>query len=173
MLRAWGAVHSKGPWKRARARDGFSLDIVRFAPSVAQPLWIDATCGLSDPGDAAPFEVIMFARTQDDLHLETLHVITHFHRTGARLGLDHTVNLGRGWVAGSQCDHALISLPYIGGAKVERVPLGDDKEGRGYWLIPITKGERDFKTAHGLQALERRLEEQRFDYADPRRGSVV
>lgn len=40
-------------------------------------------------------------------------------------------------------------------------------------LIPITRAERDFKAAHGAEALERRLEAAAAEFTSPARPSVV
>ena len=42
-----------------------------------------------------------------------------------------------------------------------------------YWLIPITRSERDFKKRLGLDALEEAFERAGLDYLDPGRPSVV
>jgi hypothetical protein len=39
--------------------------------------------------------------------------------------------------------------------------------------VPITEQEREFKKAHGLEALEQRFESGKFDYLDPNRASVT
>jgi hypothetical protein len=41
------------------------------------------------------------------------------------------------------------------------------------WLIPITKAEREFKKAQGLEALEALFEKKQFNYLDPARPSVA
>jgi Suppressor of fused protein (SUFU) len=41
------------------------------------------------------------------------------------------------------------------------------------WLLPITESERDFRTAHGLEALEQRFDDARLQYWDARRSAVV
>jgi hypothetical protein len=44
---------------------------------------------------------------------------------------------------------------------------------RFLWLIPVTSSEVDFKQAKGLATLERKFEETKFNYLDPKRTSVV
>jgi suppressor of fused protein SUFU len=41
------------------------------------------------------------------------------------------------------------------------------------WLLPITQAERDFKVAHGLEALEQRFDNSALEYWDICRKSVV
>ena len=52
---------------------------------------------------------------------------------------------------------------------------GDSAENtvKCFWLIPITRSERDFKAEQGLATLEQRFEEANFDYLDPTRRAVV
>jgi len=108
------------------------------------------------------------------LHTELLTAVAHYHRTGAKLGLGHTVNFGRPWLPDSLCTFGLISLPYIDGPKLEWLPLDSaDHCARLLWLVPITEAEVAFKKAHGVEALEERLEAAHFDYIDPQRASVV
>jgi hypothetical protein len=40
-------------------------------------------------------------------------------------------------------------------------------------MIPITEAEVRFKKTHGMEALEQKLEESRFDFLDPLRASVA
>jgi hypothetical protein len=41
------------------------------------------------------------------------------------------------------------------------------------WLLPITKAEREFKVANGLEALESLFEERKLRYWDPHRPSAT
>ncbi len=73
-------------------------------------------------------------------------------------------------MTGSTCTHGLISLPYLDGPDLEW--LAEPKV-RFLWLIPITEAEVRFKKSYGMEALERKLEERRFDFLDPSRVSVA
>ena len=42
-----------------------------------------------------------------------------------------------------------------------------------YWLIPISESEVEYKKAHGVEALEIKFDEAKFNYLDPNRASVV
>jgi hypothetical protein len=124
--------------------------------------------------DDAPIELHLFSPLSSDKHVELLTAIAHYHRTSARLGLGHTVNLGRSWLPGSSCNFGLISLPYLDGPTLEIMNHPDFKKPvRLLWLIPITKEELIFKKTHGLEALEERFEKTGFNYLDPHRSSVV
>ena len=123
--------------------------------------------------DSEKIECFIFVPfPEDDAICELLTIVSWYHRTGARLGLGHTVNFGRPWLPSSTCDYGLLSLPYLDGPNLEWL----DAEGiktRFLWLIPITAQERNFKIAQGLEALEARFEASGFDYANPYRDTVT
>ncbi len=73
---------------------------------------------------------------------------------------------------GSDLGYGLISLPYLDGPGLENLETADGTV-KFYWLIPITKAERDFATLNGLNALEELFEKSSFNYLDPRRKSVA
>lgn len=146
--------------------------VYRFAPGAARQSWTYATVCMSQPEDEERLELDLLSPIESAAHTELLSAVAHYHRTGGRLNLGHTVNFGRPWLPGSTCDHGLISLPYLDGPVLELLPL---KIGtvRFLWLIPITKREVEFKKKCGLEALEAQFEEAHFDYLAPDRGSVV
>jgi len=129
-----------------------------------------ATRCMSTAEDDEGLELHMFARGLHEELVELLTVVAHYHRTGARLGLGHTVNFGRPWLPGSRCTFGLISLPYLDGPALEWLVA---PRIRFLWLLPITAQEREFKKRHGVDALESLFEEAAFDYLDPLRASVV
>jgi hypothetical protein len=86
------------------------------------------------------------------------------------MSLGHTVNFGQPWLPGSRCTFGLITLPYLDGPKLEWL---EEPRVRFLWLIPLTESERRFKKECGLDALEGKFEEQKFNYLDPARQSVV
>lgn len=148
--------------------------VLEFPPSERRSMWTYATCGMSQPDDSSRIEVHLHAPAQSPSHVELLTAISHYHRTGRRIGLGHTVNFGRPWLSGSDCDHGLISLPYLDGPDVETLSLANPAERvRCLWLIPITLSEVEFKRRHGLEALESKLEQASFNYLDAARASVV
>lgn len=149
-----------------------AFSIVKFAPGSADGLWVYATVGMSRLRAGRPIELHMFSQVESAEIAEVLTVTAHYHMTGAPLGLHHSVNLGRGWLGNSSCDHALISLPYRDGPRLEIFRAGL-KTTRCYWLLPITEREVDFKKAHGTEALEQRFEAIDVPFADPLRESVV
>ncbi len=114
----------------------------------------------------------MFSAYQSDEIVELLVATAHYHQTGVPLGLGHTVNLGKPWSQASNCDHGLISLPYLDGPELETLNIGSIGV-KFYWLIPVTAAEVAFKKINGLEALEELFERSDFEYANPGRPSVV
>jgi hypothetical protein len=82
------------------------------------------------------------------------------------------VPVGEPWLPGSRCDHLLICLPYPFGPELQTCHVGD-RHVDFLWLLPITTGERDFKVANGLEALESRFEQRRLKYWDINRPSLA
>jgi hypothetical protein len=146
--------------------------ILRFPPWSHRNMWTYATQCMSRPDDSNRMELHLFSAEENWQLAELLVATAHYHRTGARLGLGHTVNFGRPWLRGSSCDHGLISLPYLDGPSLEWLKVGGGKV-RFLWLIPITKREVEFARNNGPDALESRFQELRFNYLDPARKSVV
>jgi Suppressor of fused protein (SUFU) len=158
---------TKGPLHQLP--EGFRVLVFRRSPEM---LAYGTRC-MSEPSDAEPLELHILALPDEEYAneiVEILTVVAHYHRTGSRLGLGHTVNFGRPWVSGSNCTHGLISLPYMDGPELEWL---DEPKVRFLWLIPVTESEVRFKQSNGLEALEERFEEVRFNYLDPFRRSVV
>ena len=88
------------------------------------------------------------------------------------MDVGHTVPIGEPWLEDSLCDHFLVSVPYPYGPDVEMCRW-DGGHARLLWLLPITEAERDFRSEHGLEALEARLDRAAINFADPLRGSIV
>lgn len=147
--------------------------VLVFAPRSSWTLWTYATVGMSDAGNESPLELHLFSPVRSEMHVETLTAVAHFHRTRARLDLNHSVNLGRSWLDDSICDHALLSLPYLHGPTIEWCKQRGRLDIRCLWLLPISRSERDFKETYGVDALEARFDAPPLDYANPRRAPVV
>lgn len=174
-LSKWVGKSGVRKWDRGPVSDlPVDFCVLEFEPLGKRNMWTYATCCMSQPSDVEPIELHLFAPHRSDLHVELLTIIAHYHRTGNSLGLGHTVNFGRPWIPGASVEYGLISLPYLDGPSFEvfRTERATNVV-RFLWLIPITHVEREFKKAHGLEALERKFEESNFNYLDPRRGSVV
>jgi hypothetical protein len=146
--------------------------VLEFPPEEKRSNWIYATCGMSLQPDSPKLELHLTSSIRAKELVELLTITAHYHLTGDYLGLGHTVNFGRPWLPGSQCDYGLVSLPYIYGPRLEWLETAASRI-RFLWLIPITLAERSFKMSQGLEALEKEFEKKRFNYLDPRRRSVV
>jgi hypothetical protein len=108
---------------------------------------------MSPASDSPRLELHLLAAAPADAHVELLTVLAHYHLTGSRLGLHHTVNLGRPWLPGSRCDRGFISLPYPFGTVLEHASLGASQV-RCLWLIPVTAEEVEHKRRFGVESLE-------------------
>jgi hypothetical protein len=137
------------------------LRIAEFAPGPRTGFWVYTTLG----------EFILIAPARDQCHVELLTMAAWYH-SRERLGLGHTVPIGRPWLPGSSCEHLLVSLPYPFGPELE-VCCVRDCTVHVLWLLPITAAERAFKIREGLEALEQQFDERRLEYWVPDRGSVV
>ena len=138
---------------------GFS--VLEFPPG-ARRAWTYATCGMSQAGDERRLELHLLSPSRDVAHVELLTSIAHYHRTGAPLGLGHTVNFGRPWMGDSKCTHGLISLPYLDGPQlgVLELPIGRVEFS---WLVPVTPREVEFLARNGLEAFEQKFDDGGFN----------
>lgn len=130
-----------------------------------------ATRCMSQPDDRDRLELHALCRPDVVSNVdEILTAVAHYQCTGHALGLNHSVNFGNPWVAGSACSYGLLSLPHFDGPLLEWL---EKPRVRFLWLIPVTEAEVSFKKAHGMDALEEAFEGANFDYLDPYRPSVV
>jgi len=150
------------------------LRVLRVAPRSAGGVWTYVSIGgwaaTADRADGIEF-VLSTPTDATARAAELLAMTVHYHQ-GGTLGLGHTVPIGHPWLRGSGCDHLLVSLPYPFGPELEHRDLGD-RHVRFRWLLPITKAERDYKQANGLEALERAFDAAALKYWDVGRNSVV
>jgi hypothetical protein len=169
---AWGdfapCLFSAGPVSELPVDFG----VLCFSPRDNRQMWTYATCGMSQPEDAAPLELHLMSPRQEGGLVELLYATAHYHRTGSPLALGHSVNFGRPWLNASRCGHGLISLPYLDGPSLEILPIGS-RIVRCFWLIPITAAEVAFKKSSSVEALEQQFERANFNYLNPERDSVV
>jgi hypothetical protein len=150
-----------------------AFTVLEFPPRAERGMWTYATCGMSLPEDAELLELHLFSLEKSLEPVELLYVTAHFHRTGSKLGLGHTVNFGKPWMGSSPSQYGLVSLPYLDGPDLEDLVLDAARVAKFLWLIPVTHAEVQFKKQHGLEALEQKFEGGDFEYADPLRSSVV
>ncbi len=149
--------------------------ILRVHPGPRNSLWTYVTvgaCAVRSDHHAAEF--ILIGPSDSDSHHETLTMTAYYHAgpEHQRLGLGHTVPIGRPWIEDSQCDHLLASLPYTFGPELEQCPMPEGHV-QLLWLIPITEEERAFKVEHGVDALEDLFEDEGIEYWNPSRQSLA
>lgn len=148
------------------------FSVLALPPRAGRDMWTYATCCMAQPGDARPIELHIFSPRESREVVELLVATAHYHRTGSRLDLGHTVNFGRPWLDDSGCEFGLISLPYLDGPSLENLEL-EAHLIKFYWLIPVSSSEVDYKKQNGLDALEDRFDRAGFNYLDPGRTSVA
>jgi hypothetical protein len=122
--------------------------------------------------DAQQYEFALFSPSANERHVETLTMLSHYHRFESSLGLGDIVNIGHPWVEGSRCDRLLMSLPYPFGPKLEWLK-NDTVTIQFLWTLPITRQEARFVRGNGVEELERRFDSAKLKYWDARRKSVV
>lgn len=168
----WGPPTDQSRWTKGPVEDlPRDFRVLVFHRSAAMTAY--ATRCMSQPEDEARLELHLFAGCEHEIDpalVELLTVTAHYHRTGRRLGLGHTVNFGRPWRPGSACTHALLSLPYLDGPGLEWL---SEPRVQFLWLIPITEAELRYRSERGVEALEERFEAAQLDYLDPLRRSVI
>lgn len=147
------------------------LRVVEIAPGPKASGWIYATIGAHEARPDRPIEFLIASDRSDKRHVELLTMTAWYHMKEG-LDLGHTYPIGEPWLPGSACDFMMVSLPYPFGPSLEvcRLPVG---ELHYYWLLPITRAEREVKIREGQQALERRFDAAGLKYWDPTRASVV
>ena len=160
-----------GPIKKTLP--GFS--VVRIKPKKSSDPWIYVSHGAAavDTRQGYGLEFMLMSPVPDPIHVENLAMAANFHADPKyRLGLGRTVAIGRPWIGGSTGDHFLVSLPYTVGPEFE---WHKTKAGliRILWLLPITSAEAAFAGKQGVEALEAKFEQTRFNVLDPGRQSVV
>ena len=157
----------KGPMKEHYPE----FTILVNPPTKNRDMWTYATVGMSDTENDS-IELHLFSEIENDDLVEILTVVAYYKLTENKIGLDDTVNFGKSWLPNSNCDYGLISLPYLDGEKLEKLKI-DNKQISFYWLIPITKNERDYRWKFGIEKLEELFEKKQINYLDPNRKSLV
>ncbi len=146
--------------------------VLEFGPNSKHKLWTYCTVGMSLEGGDNLIELFVFSPKQDRTLVELMTLVSSFHRNDSLLDIHHTFNIGRPWLGDSKCDHGFISLPYLDGEDLELFSFKGEIT-HCYWLIPITKQERDYKTENGYEALEQLFENKNFNYLNPNRSSLL
>jgi hypothetical protein len=162
-------LYDKGPFNKLP----YDFRVLEFEPRKARNMWTYATCCMSQPEDDVPIEMHIFSLNQDRTIVELLTAIAYYHRNTKRVGLNHSINLGRPWKNNSTCSYGLISLPYLDGPKLENFLSPENNQViKFYWVIPITEKEYLYKRSYGVEALEQKFGKD-FNYLNPLRQSVM
>lgn len=162
-------ILDKGPVEKLHP-DFYVLEI---PPNKRHNTFVYCTVGMSaDRTDDNLIELFVLSPKADPKLTELLTYCASYHRTGRPLNIQHTVNVGQPWLDNSGCDHAFISLPYLDGNDLKLFNFGGH-EINCYWLIPITREERDYKIENGCEALEQLFEAKELDYLNPDRKCLV
>lgn len=158
----------KGPMKDVNPE----FTILIIPPNKKRDMWTYATVGMSSLDTAMPIELHVFSNEKNDRLIEILTAIAYYQLEGKILKLDDTVNFGIPLQFNSDCDHGLISLPYLDGEGLEKLHINSHIVSF-FWLIPITKEERDYRWKYGIDSLEEIFEKKGLNYLDLYRKSVV
>jgi hypothetical protein len=163
-------------WAHGPIRDSLPNFVVyRVAPRRFPGVWHYVSNGAwevpTEGGDRLEFMIV--SPVKDPIHVETLAMVANLHADDRyRRTEGMTINIGRGWMDGSECDHFLIALPYLQGPAFEHCHVGKDLV-RILWLLPITASEAEFAKRYGVESLEQRFEHRKIDVVDVARKSVV
>ena len=134
------------------------------------------TAGASDILDQPGYglEFCFQSNVEADQHVELVVLVAYMHLDSRhRLGVGHTMNIGRPILAGSRLDRILVSLPYPYGEGFEFVHFADGHHARLLWLMPICPSEERACHEDGLDSLEAKLEEAQVDFLDAFRDCVA
>ena len=146
--------------------------VLEIPPNKQHDMYCYCTVGMSAERSDNLIELLVYSPKTDLSLVELLTACASYHRNNTALNLHHTVNIGQPWLDSSICDYGFISLPYLDGEELELFQF-EDTTINCYWLIPITKEERDYKIKNGVEALEQLFEDKQLDYLNPNRKSLI
>jgi hypothetical protein len=126
---------------------------------------------LDRPGYGTEFCYV--ADSPDVRNIELLSMVAYLHsKPDHRLGVGHTMNIGRPITPSSTFDRLLVSLPYVFGSDFEYMHCRNGDHVRILWLLPISSGEERLRHAEGLEKLEHLFELAQIDFLDSMRPDV-
>lgn len=147
--------------------------ILEIPPGKQRDMYAYCTVGMSaDRLDDNLIELFVYSPMQSESLVELMSWCASWHRNRFPLKTNHTVNIGQPWLHSSQCDHGLISLPYLEGKKLQYFRF-EDHTIDCQWFIPITELEREYRVRYGQKALEKLFIKKQFNYLDPGRKCLV
>lgn len=149
------------------------LRVYCIAPKHELGQWVYISAGASEVQheNFDPLEFMLVAPKQSDRFIELL-TWTASYNIVEPLNLGHTFPVGEPWFEDSSCDYFLLTLPYLHGQNLEICCLTEEHI-HIYWLLPITKAEKDFIYEHSRDALEELFEQKELEYCRPDRKSIV
>jgi len=161
-----------GPIKQALP----NFSVIRITPKSSDEPWVYLSHGAREINknhhDCREFFIL--APSESPRHIETLAMLVNFHASENNfLTIGACVNIGRGWLEGSNLDHLLISIPYPFGPKLEKCHFDGGNIIKYLWLLPVNQAEKEYLNQLGLEALESKFDENAIDYLDPNRSSVI
>ena len=169
----WGSEFTPRQWEKGPThKHPPNLRVLEFSPNQNHKMWTYATVGMSCEKHEHALELHMFSPYQTERIVELLTIVACYHFNDTELGLNHRINFGEPWLENSKCTRGIISLPYLDGPELETLCLTEG-HARFLWLIPITESEASFVDVEGVDGLERRFEQQSFNYLDPNRDAVA
>jgi hypothetical protein len=172
----WPSSHvAVRAWHRGPVAElGTDFAVLELSPTrESNNLWVYCTAGTGATEKGAhQYEFMLFSQAADERHVETLTMVSHYHRFESSLGLGHIVNIGHPWIEGSSCNRLLMSLPYPFGPRLEWLK-NDALTIQLLWALRITPEEAAFVEQNGVDELEQRFDGTKLRYWDPRRPSVV
>lgn len=136
-----------------------------------------ASCGAwqAPTNEDARYEFFLLAPDANAAHVETLTMLSNFHSSG-EFGVEpgKIISLGRSWVDGANCDHILVSVPYLIEPNFEFFNVPDTEMYiRLLWLMPITAKEAEYGKEFGVEKLENLFESCAVDVLNFHRNSCV
>jgi len=162
-------------WTGGPVRElGPEFSVLELSPTrESNNLWVYCSAGTGKlKPQSCHHEFLLLSSTSDPGHVETLTMLSHYHRFESPLSLGHVVPIGRPWSGGSLCDRLLMSPPYPFGPKVEWLRT-EGLEVHVLWALPITPREAEYARQNGLEALEQCFDAAKLRYWDSTRGSAV
>jgi len=172
----WPNAHLRScKWQRGPVNElGKDFAVLELSPTAeSNNLWVYCTAGTGKvQTQSHRHEFFLLSSESDPSHVETLTMVSHYHRFESPLSLGHVVPIGRPWSDDSLCDRLLLSLPYPFGPKLEWL-RSDSLEVQFLWALPITPKEAQYARQNGVEALEQCFDSVKLRYWDSARLDAV
>lgn len=151
------------------------FSVVRITPKSSNEPWVYISHGAWVVGSNKGYrkEFFLMCPFENPRHIETLAMLASFYaESESDLDIGDSVNIGRNWLEGANCNHLLVSLPYPYGTNLELCKL-EDFTVKYLWLLPISSTENTYLKSHGMEALGQKFDDAEIDFLDLARPSVV